>query len=81
MRTSIYIGKMVVAWEFTWTDDKVELLLKTVKIYKVNKESTGIGLEPVKSKYEDRIRVFSRFFPIDLQEVPSISDRSFHFPE
>ena len=69
---------MAVVQEFTWTDDKVKLLLKMVKIFKVKKESTGIGWGPVKSKYEDR-RIFSVFF-IGMQEVPSISDSSFQFP-
>lgn len=45
---------MTVVQEFTWTADKVELLLKIVKIFKVKKESTGIGWGRVKSKYEDK---------------------------
>ena len=63
---------MAVVQEFTWTDDRDELLLKMVKIFKMKKESTRIGLGLVKSKYEDR-SVFFRFFFffIGMQEVPS----------
>lgn len=46
---------MAVVQEFTWTDDKVELLLKMVKIFKMKKESTRIGLGLVKSKYETEV--------------------------
>ena len=49
---------MTVVQEFTWTADKVELLLKIVKIFKAKKESTGIGWGRVKSKYEVSVFFF-----------------------
>ena len=78
MGSSICIGYMAVTQEFTWADDKVHFLLKTVKIYNVNKEST-IGWEPIEANIKTEEYFLILF--IDLEEIPSLSDSSFHFPE
>ena len=39
--------------EFTWTDDKVELLLNVANDFKVSKAAESVDWESVKSKYSD----------------------------
>ena len=36
---------------FSWTDKEVELLLESIKIFKVNMEAEGVDWESLRTKY------------------------------
>ena len=49
--------------EFTWTDDKAQLLLEVAHDYKVQHLAEGIRWESVKTKYADILELFHKELP------------------
>ena len=53
---------------FAWTDKEIELLLESIKSYKVECESDGIDWESVKTKYEKITVTFHENYPKNENE-------------
>lgn len=62
------VNKMASEGSFTWTDKEIELLLETVKAYKVENELQGKDWESIRTKYETITGNFQDSYPKNSDE-------------
>ena len=57
---------------FSWTDKEVELLLDSVKNFKVNMEAEGVDWESLRTKYDKIMEILHKNYPKtgDIEEFP-----------
>ena len=57
---------------FSWTDKEVELLLESVKIFRVNMKVEGVNWENLRTKYHKIMEIVQENYPKtgDIKEFP-----------